>query len=67
MEMTVYNLRQYGVTNSALLLSIQNNTHSRPDVIFEESDASRGGEVATFMEKDAVKYSEVEETTEESE
>ena len=63
----VYDLQQYGVTKSALLLSIQNNTHLRPDVISEESDGSRGGEVATFTEKDVVEDSEVEETTEESE
>eukprot|EP00957_Ditylum_brightwellii_P197122 15018197-Ditylum_brightwellii.AAC.1 len=41
MEMTVYDLWRYGVTKSALLLPIQNNTHSRPDVISEESDGSR--------------------------
>eukprot|EP00957_Ditylum_brightwellii_P039547 2991924-Ditylum_brightwellii.AAC.1 len=67
MEMTVYNLWQYGVTKSALLLSNQNNTHSRPDVISEESDGSRDGKGATYMEEDAVEDSEVEEITEESE
>eukprot|EP00957_Ditylum_brightwellii_P137979 10519308-Ditylum_brightwellii.AAC.1 len=67
MEMTVYDLQVYGVTKSALLLSIQNNTHLCPDVISEESDGSRGGEVATLTEKDVVEDSEVEETTEESE
>eukprot|EP00957_Ditylum_brightwellii_P195916 14926845-Ditylum_brightwellii.AAC.1 len=36
-EMTVYDIRRYGVTKFALLLSIQNNTHLRPDVISEES------------------------------
>eukprot|EP00957_Ditylum_brightwellii_P021324 1608209-Ditylum_brightwellii.AAC.1 len=41
MEMAVYNLQQYSVTKSALLLSIKNNTHSHPDVISEESDGSR--------------------------
>eukprot|EP00957_Ditylum_brightwellii_P006614 501775-Ditylum_brightwellii.AAC.1 len=67
MEMTVYDLQQYGVTKSALLLSIQNSTHLHPDVISEESDVSRGGEGATYMEEDVVEDSEVEETTEESE
>eukprot|EP00957_Ditylum_brightwellii_P108288 8260995-Ditylum_brightwellii.AAC.1 len=67
MEMTVYNLWQYGVTKSALLLSIQNNTYLRPDVISEESDGSRGEEGAIYMKEDAVEDSEVEETTEESE
>eukprot|EP00957_Ditylum_brightwellii_P132146 10075393-Ditylum_brightwellii.AAC.1 len=67
MEMTVYDLWCCGVTKSALLLSIQNNTHSCPDIISEESDGIRGGEGATYMEDDAVEDSEVEETTEESE
>eukprot|EP00957_Ditylum_brightwellii_P209192 15360747-Ditylum_brightwellii.AAC.1 len=67
MEMIVYSLRQYGVTKSALLLSIQNNTHLHPDVISEELDGSRGGEGATYMEEDVAENSEVEETTEESE
>eukprot|EP00957_Ditylum_brightwellii_P167170 12725702-Ditylum_brightwellii.AAC.1 len=66
MEMTVFDLWQYGVTKSALLLSIQNNTHSRLDVISEESDGSRGGEGTRYIEEDAVEDSEVEETTEES-
>eukprot|EP00957_Ditylum_brightwellii_P120564 9197606-Ditylum_brightwellii.AAC.1 len=67
MEMTVYDLQRYGVTKSALLSSIQNNTHSCPDIISEESDGSRGGEGAICMDDDAVEDSEVEETTEESE
>eukprot|EP00957_Ditylum_brightwellii_P112392 8569012-Ditylum_brightwellii.AAC.1 len=67
MEMTVYNLWQYGVSKSALLLSIQNSTHSCPDVISEESDGSRGREGTIYMEDDAVEDSEVEETTKKSE
>eukprot|EP00957_Ditylum_brightwellii_P022964 1733231-Ditylum_brightwellii.AAC.1 len=67
MEMTVYNLQRYGITKSALLLSIQNNTHLCPDVISEESDGSRGGEGATYMEEDVLEDSELEETTKESE
>ena len=42
MEITVYNLWQYSVTKSALLLSIQNNIHSRHNVIYEEPGGSRG-------------------------
>eukprot|EP00957_Ditylum_brightwellii_P105642 8055417-Ditylum_brightwellii.AAC.1 len=67
MDMTVYDLRRYGVTKSVLLLSIQNNTYSCSDVISEESDGSRGGEGAIYMEEDDVENSELEETTEESE
>eukprot|EP00957_Ditylum_brightwellii_P019000 1430252-Ditylum_brightwellii.AAC.1 len=66
-EMTVCNLCQYGVTKSALLSSIQNNTHSRLDVISEKSDGSRGREGVIYMEDDAMEESELEETTEESE
>eukprot|EP00957_Ditylum_brightwellii_P125803 9590568-Ditylum_brightwellii.AAC.1 len=58
MEMTVYDLRRYGITKSVLLLSIQNNTHLHPDVISEESDGSRGGKGATYMEEDVVEDSE---------
>eukprot|EP00957_Ditylum_brightwellii_P045576 3455947-Ditylum_brightwellii.AAC.1 len=58
MEMTVYNLWRYSITTSALLSSIQNNSHSCPDVIPEESNGSRGGEGATYMEDDAVEDSE---------
>eukprot|EP00957_Ditylum_brightwellii_P000665 52187-Ditylum_brightwellii.AAC.1 len=53
MEMTVCNLWQYGATKSDLLLSIQNNTHSHPDVISQESDGSRGREGVIHMEDDA--------------
>eukprot|EP00957_Ditylum_brightwellii_P153605 11689806-Ditylum_brightwellii.AAC.1 len=67
MEMTVYNLQQYSVTKSALLLSIQNNTYPHPDVISEESGGSRGREGVIYMEDNAIKDSELEETTEESE
>eukprot|EP00957_Ditylum_brightwellii_P143307 10917971-Ditylum_brightwellii.AAC.1 len=67
MEMAMYNLLQYGVTKSALLLSIQSNTHSHTDVISEESGGSRGREIAMYMDDDAMEDSEVEETTEESE
>eukprot|EP00957_Ditylum_brightwellii_P160246 12199954-Ditylum_brightwellii.AAC.1 len=67
MEMTVYDLWQYGVTKSALLLSIQNSTHSRPGVISEKSNGSRGREGVIYMEDDVMEDSELEETTEEIE
>eukprot|EP00957_Ditylum_brightwellii_P075404 5731012-Ditylum_brightwellii.AAC.1 len=67
MEMTVYKLWRYSVTKSDLLSSIQNNTHSHPDVISEESDGSRGREGVIYMEDDVMEDSELEETIEESE